>query len=100
MKNNKVKKQINSDIIKSLNKPVRMCIVCRDRFPQKNLYRFQEIKGKIVNFTNRGRSFYICKNCIQTDEKKLNKILGNRLKIDYKNIADFGKILKEFGENG
>ena len=98
--NNKVKKQQNSDIIESLDKPIRMCIVCRDRIPQRDLYRFQLKNGEIVNFTKKGRSFYLCGRCIDSKEKKIEKILNSKFKINIKSIVDIGKILKELGRNG
>jgi len=95
-----VKKQINSDIMQDLKKPIRMCIICRERFSQKILYRFQKIDESIVQYKDLGRSFYICKNCIKYEESKIKKIVMNRLRIKSKNIEEFGKILKELDTNG
>jgi predicted RNA-binding protein YlxR (DUF448 family) len=77
-----------------------MCIICRGRFNQKVLNRFQKIDGKIVRYQNLGRSFYVCNNCIKCEEEKIKKIVMNRLKIKTKNIEEFGKILKELDTNG
>jgi uncharacterized protein len=95
-----VKKQINSDTISELNDAMRMCIVCRGRFPQKGLYRFQEENKKLVNFQKVGRSFYVCAKCIESEKNRLIKILNHKFKIKYENIEDFGKILKELCTNG
>ncbi|WP_258864861.1 DUF448 domain-containing protein [Helicobacter sp. MIT 14-3879] len=56
-----------------------MCIVCRYRFNQKSLLRLQIKNEKLLNFTNQGRSFYLCKCCISTKDCikaicKINKI--------------------------
>ncbi len=95
-----MKKQLNSVIMKSLDKPIRMCIVCRNRFPQRDLYRFQYENGEIVKFKKKGRSFYICEECIDSKEKKMEKILNSKYKLNSRNVVDFGKILKELGRNG
>ena len=54
--------------------PLRMCISCRQRDSQSNLLRLQCIDGNIDQFTGRGRSFYLCKNCLK-EERKLSKAL-------------------------
>lgn len=54
--------------------PLRMCVSCRQRDSQSNLLRFQCINGNIDQFKKRGRSFYVCKNCLQ-EERKLSKAL-------------------------
>ena len=54
--------------------PLRMCVSCRQRDSQSNLLRFQCIDGNIDQFKGRGRSFYVCKNCL-TEERKLSKAL-------------------------
>lgn len=53
--------------------PVRMCIVCRGRFAQARLSRYQVGNDGIIAFTGNGRSFYICPACIASPqlEKKL-----------------------------
>ena len=59
---------------KIFNIPLRMCISCRQRDSQCNLLRLQCIDGNIDLFKGRGRSFYLCKNCLE-EEKKLFKAL-------------------------
>ncbi len=49
-------------------KPIRMCIVCKKRLPQKSLERLQCKEKMIVSFSGRGRSFYVCKECISKKE--------------------------------
>ena len=54
--------------------PLRMCVSCRQRDSQSNLLRLQCIDGNIDIFKGRGRSFYLCKNCLK-EERKLSKSL-------------------------
>ena len=54
--------------------PLRMCVSCRQRDSQANLLRIQCIDGSLDKFKGRGRSFYVCKNCLK-EEKKLSKAL-------------------------
>ncbi|MGB3960797.1 MAG: DUF448 domain-containing protein [Sulfurimonas sp.] len=51
-----------------------MCISCRERDAQNNLYRLQCIDGSVGTFTGAGRSFYLCKKCF-CQEKKVHKAL-------------------------
>jgi predicted RNA-binding protein YlxR (DUF448 family) len=74
-----------------LKKPIRMCIICRDRFEQKNLTRFQINNGKIVEFSKSGRSLYICLECKKLEEMQLVKALNSKLKLKYKKLEEFGK---------
>lgn len=59
---------------KIIHQPIRMCISCRERDTQEKLLRLQYVDGSLERFTGRGRSFYICENCL-TQEKKLSKAL-------------------------
>ncbi|MBE0492541.1 MAG: DUF448 domain-containing protein [Sulfurospirillum sp.] len=68
-----------------------MCIICRGRFEQDTLLRFQINSGKILEFSKEGRSFYMCKNCMCFAQDKLVKLLNGKLKLRYKNIEDFGE---------
>ena len=52
---------------------VRMCVVCRERLLQKEMLRLQHKENDIIKFSGSGRSFYICKSCI--NDKKLDKII-------------------------
>ncbi len=77
------------------SQPIRMCISCRDRHPQKSLIRLK-LEGKdVVAFNGKGRSFYICNVCIK-NEKKI-KGLVKRFKQDEE---QFTKLLKELIKNG
>jgi predicted RNA-binding protein YlxR (DUF448 family) len=75
--------------------PIRMCISCRDRHPQKSLIRLK-LEGKdVVAFDGKGRSFYLCESCSK-NEKKI-KGLTKRFKQDEER---FVKLLKELMNNG
>jgi len=77
------------------SQPIRMCISCRDRHPQKSLIRLK-LEGKdVVVFDGKGRSFYLCSMCVK-NEKKI-KGLTKRFKQDEER---FVKLLKELVKNG
>ncbi len=59
---------------KKFHEPTRMCISCRDRYSQSNLRRLQCLEGSLIVHSGRGRSFYLCENCL-LDEKKVLKAL-------------------------
>ena len=59
---------------KKLNQPIRMCITCRDRYAQNGLTRLKCLDGSLDKYDGIGRSFYICKTCLN-DEKKVIKSL-------------------------
>lgn len=59
---------------KIFHQAIRMCISCRERDAQNELLRLSCIDGEVSSFSQKGRSFYLCKNC-QEDEKKLSKAL-------------------------
>lgn len=83
-----------------MSQPIRMCIVCKERALQKELLRLQMIDGEFMLFSKNGRSFYICKACMQNNEKKVVKILNHKCKTHHKALTEFGKIFKETGSNG
>jgi predicted RNA-binding protein YlxR (DUF448 family) len=61
--------------------PIRMCIGCRIRLNQEELYRFQCIDKKIESFENgRGRSFYVCNECLNGKKplKQVTKLCGKK----------------------
>ncbi len=59
--------------------PLRMCVVCRKRFYQSELNRMQCKNGKLISFRGSGRSFYVCKECI--DKKKFINYIAKICKI-------------------
>ncbi len=64
---------------KLLNKPLRMCISCRQRDTQEKLLRLQCENSHLSPFRGSGRSFYLCNTC-QEDQKKVIKALMRQCK--------------------
>ena len=64
---------------KNFHKAIRMCISCRSRHEQKILVRLQCKEGLLETFTNSGRSFYLCNDCL-SNEKKIIKTLMRQCK--------------------
>ena len=64
------------------HKPIRMCVVCRNRFYQDTLYRLQCVNKKLIKWQGRGRSFYVCKNCV--NDKKFTKYIVKLCKVSKK----------------
>ncbi len=79
--------------------PIRMCIICKDRFRQKNLFRYQIKDGGLASFSKEGRSFYMCLSCINGDEKRLLGVLNGRYKLNLP-LKNCGKKLKEIATDG
>ncbi len=75
--------------------PIRMCITCRSRHPQKSLIRLKLEDESIVAFNAKGRSFYLCDIC-SINEKKI-KGLAKRFKQNKECLVKF---LKELVKNG
>ncbi len=78
-----------------LKLPIRTCIACRDKQDKKLLTRLQCNNKKLTDFTGVGRSFYLCKACIN-DSKKTEKALYRYCK----NKDDYIVQLKEILANG
>ena len=73
-------------------KPIRMCVSCRVRFAQNILIRLQ-CKEKVLSlFSGNGRSFYLCKLCLE-NENKLYKALCRQCKNNKKYPMDLKEIL-------
>jgi len=72
------------------SQPIRMCISCRSRHPQNSLIRLREEAKLVVEYSGKGRSFYLCSSCVQ-NEKKV-KGLVKRFKQD---AERFVKLLRE-----
>jgi len=72
-----------------------MCITCRSRHSQNTLFRLKQEGKKIVLSDAKGRSFYLCTECVK-NEKKI-KGLMKRFKQDEEY---FIKLLKELVKNG
>ncbi|MDA3044434.1 hypothetical protein OFN68_02355 [Campylobacter sp. JMF_07 ED4] len=72
-----------------MNKPIRMCVICRGRFAKAGLNAF------VQNFKkeNSKRQFYICNQCINQKEKIIKYLSKFR---KYENF----EIIKERVLNG
>ena len=79
--------------MRKFHKPIRMCVVCKGRLYQKELYKFRSLNGEIILNLGNARSFYICENCIQKDIKDLRKPLTKfgKNSINLKEIIVNGK---------
>jgi predicted RNA-binding protein YlxR (DUF448 family) len=77
---------------KKFNQPLRMCIACRQRETQNRLLRLQCENSQLSLFRGNGRSFYLCKVCLE-DQKKVLKALMRQCKSPDKD--KFSNILKE-----
>ena len=67
--------------------------MCRDRLSRKEMLRLQCQNKEIITFSGVGRSFYICKNCI--NDKKLDKIIQKICKTDKTNSKILISKIKE-----
>jgi len=72
-----------------------MCLACRQRGARKSMVRLQQLDNEIVRYSGKGRSFYLCEECLN-NEKKI-KGLTKRFRLD---LERFIKFLKELIENG
>ena len=74
----KIKKDL-AIMARKFHKPQRMCIACRGKFAQSELVRLQCQDRQLVSYSHHGRSFYLCRSCIE-DEKKTAKSLARACK--------------------
>ena len=74
-------------------KPIRTCIVCRDKFDKNDLLQLQCKDKKLTSFNGVGRSFYLCSKCCDDTKRVLNSIYRQ-----CKNKADYENNLKEMVE--
>ena len=68
-----------------------MCINCRVRLPQRELYRFVCEDKEIKKYRGSGRSFYICKECINEKrkiKKHLSKMCKKEVNLDLEMIVN------------
>jgi len=72
---------------------VRMCVVCRQRINRDEMLRLQCQDENIIKFSGHGRSFYLCKNCI--NDKKLGKIIQKICKVNKNQIEKIITQIKE-----
>ncbi|WP_299549070.1 DUF448 domain-containing protein [uncultured Helicobacter sp.] len=76
-----------------MSSPVRMCVVCRGRFPQDSLFRLQYQNSKLQVFEGVGRSFYVCQSC--QNAPKLNDHIIRVCRLDKKHKEIIKSALKE-----
>jgi len=69
---------------KNFHKPTRMCVSCRDRGEQEGFIRLHCTDGEVHQYKGFGRSFYLCKICLD-NEKRLTKALMRQCKSSDKN---------------
>ena len=81
-----------------MSKPVRMCIVCKERCLKAELIRLQCKNGALSLYSGNGRSFYICTSCLNKNNKKLLKSLSHKCKTNNKEQIE--EFLKEKVVNG
>jgi predicted RNA-binding protein YlxR (DUF448 family) len=72
--------------------PTRMCITCRGRFEQNLLLRLRCEDKSLQRFSNNGRSFYLCEDCLK-NENKVVKALMRQCKIG--DVTNLSNQLKE-----
>jgi predicted RNA-binding protein YlxR (DUF448 family) len=60
---------------KKFHQPIRMCVSCRKRDLQHSLLKLQCIDGVLEASLINGRSFYLCKNCINEEKKVLKSLM-------------------------
>jgi len=85
------------DIMRKLHKPIRMCINCRVRSLQSELYRVQCKDGELKNFISEsGRSLYICSGCIEDREQSVVKRFNKLCKQQKSNDGKISIKIKEF----
>ncbi len=76
-----------------MSNPIRMCVVCRGRFPQAQLIRLQYKDSALIRFQGKGRSFYLCPHCKETP--KASDCIAKICKLDKKHKETIKFALKE-----
>lgn len=81
-----------------LEKPIRTCVVCRNKLTKDNLIRLQCKDYKLINFDGVGRSFYICKECqekalLDVEIKRIEKALFKQCKKKDEYLVQLKEIL-------
>ncbi len=85
------KKSKNKDIILKKHQPVRMCIVCKNRFEKRLLTRFGVDSNQFCADFRLGRGIYLCGACALKEEKILHKAFSRmckKLKINPQNLKE------------
>lgn len=64
-------------------KPIRECIMCRGKFPKKELIRIAKNEnGIFLDITHKmqGRGAYVCKNCAKSPDLLKKRVLDRALR--------------------
>ena len=72
---------------------IRMCVLCRERDNRDKMVRLQCKNREILPFSGVGRSFYLCKSCINS--KKLDKIIQKICRTDKTSVKNIVTTIKE-----
>ena len=75
-----------------------MCIICKDRIEQSKMHKFKIKSSYIMKDDGFGRSYYMCVDCIEKDDKTLQKAFFKICKN--LNTQPTSKFLKEILLNG
>ncbi len=78
------------------NNPIRTCVSCKLKAPQPILKRYRVVRSVLEYGKGEGRSFYLCEECLQKDEKVLKKIIDKYIKgvsLEVSNLKE--KLLNE-----
>lgn len=78
------------------NNPIRTCVSCKLKAPQPILKRYRVVRSVLECGKGEGRSFYLCEECLQKDEKVLKKIIDKYIKgvsLEVSNLKE--KLLNE-----
>ncbi|MGH2267703.1 MULTISPECIES: hypothetical protein [Campylobacter] len=75
------------------HKPVRMCVVCKNRFFQKELHRLKVFKAELYQNLAFGRSIYLCNHCLLIEDEKFQATFSKickklNIKITQQNIKE------------
>ena len=57
-----------------MHKPTRMCINCKNKYYQSDLLRLKCIDKNIISWDKKGRSFYICNDCLNQEKQVLKSL--------------------------
>jgi len=60
---------------KRIHLPTRMCVSCRVKDAQKNLLRLQCKEQNLEVFNGKGRSFYLCNDCIYEQKRVIKSLM-------------------------
>ncbi|ARE79928.1 DUF448 domain-containing protein [Campylobacter helveticus] len=73
-------KNTKKSIISRMHTPIRMCVLCKNRFKQNTLYRFRVEDNELCIYAKCGRSVYLCEACILKENHKWQKVLSRACK--------------------